>query len=161
MRMYNFLTATTVLFMLGLTSCKKDSNSSSSSSTEISSTVELGTDNAISDNLNADAENILNQAAIDKNFSGSTPVGINSPMGNLPACATVTVSPASGFPKNIAIVTAEKFQFVMAKILHAIFDNNTIPEVSDARNGKSILTIYHHMWRYWKSDSGHIACKIP
>jgi hypothetical protein len=102
--MYNLLIATTVLFMFGLTSCKKDNNTSSSSSTsEISSTVELGNDNAISDNLNADAENVLTQAAIDNNFSGSTPLEISSPMGNLPACATVPVSPTRGFPKSITI----------------------------------------------------------
>lgn len=101
MRTYNLLIATGVLFMFGLTSFKKDNNTSSSSSTsEISSTVELGTDNAISDNLSADAENVLNQAAIDNNFSGSTPEGISSQIGDLPACATVTVSPARGFPKS-------------------------------------------------------------
>lgn len=104
MRITNILTTAFALWIFaGTSSCKKDNNTSSSSSTEISSTVELGTENAISDNLNADAENVLNQAAVDNNFSGSTPVGVNSPMGNLPACATVTITPLQGFPKNISI----------------------------------------------------------
>jgi hypothetical protein len=104
MRLKNFLIASAIIIIsTGIYSCKKDNTTSSTSTSEIASTTELSTDNAVSDNLNSDAENVLTQASIDKNFAGSTPTGITSPMGNLPACATVTVTPAQGFPKNITI----------------------------------------------------------
>src|ERR1017187_5465906 len=101
MRLKNFLIVLAIVtFFAGIASCKKNSTDSSSAS-EITTTTQLSTDNAISDNLNADAENVLNQAAVDNNFSGSTPTGVNSTMGNLPGCASVTIMPAQGFPKNI------------------------------------------------------------
>jgi hypothetical protein len=106
MKLKNLLIASAVMSMCaGIYSCKKENSAStnSSSSSEIASTVEISTDNAISDNLNADAENILTQASVDNNVAGSTPTGVTSPMGNLPACATVTVTPAQGFPKTITI----------------------------------------------------------
>jgi len=105
MKLKNLLIASAIITIsAGLYSCKKDNTTSSSSdATEIASTTELSTDNAISENLNSDAENVLNQASVDNNFSGSTPTGVNSPMGNLPSCATVTVTPEQGFPKNITI----------------------------------------------------------
>lgn len=105
MKLKNLLIALAIITIsTGIYSCKKDNTTSSSSdATEIASTTELSTDNAISDNLNSDAENVLTQASVDNNFAGSTPTGVNSPMGNLPSCATVTVTPLQGFPKNITI----------------------------------------------------------
>ena len=99
MKLKNLLIASAIIAVsAGIYSCKKNNSAStsSSSSSEIASTTEISTDNAISDNLNADAENILTQASVDNNFSGSTPTGI-------PSCATVTVIPAQGFPKTITI----------------------------------------------------------
>ena len=64
--------------------------------------MELSGDQAISDNLNSDAEYVLNEAAVDNNFSGNTPVGITQTM-NVLSCATVTVTPLQGFPKTISI----------------------------------------------------------
>jgi hypothetical protein len=81
----------------GFTSCKK---STSANSAELQATVELSGDQAISDNLNSDAEYVLNEAAVENNFSGNTPVGITQTM-NVLSCATVTVT--EGFPKNISI----------------------------------------------------------
>jgi len=104
MRLKNLTIALAIgAICVSLHSCKKDSSTNSSAGTEIAATTELSTDNAISDNLNSDAENVLTQASVDNSFSGSTPTGITSPMGTLPACATVTVTPAVGFPKNIKI----------------------------------------------------------
>ncbi len=101
MRLKNLLIAFAIItFSTGLTSCKKTNNNSSTGS-EIQTTTDLSTDNAVSDNLNADAENIMNEAAIDNNFSGSTPVGVTTTMGLL-GCAEVTVS-AGAFPKTIKI----------------------------------------------------------
>src|SRR5664279_5591617 len=101
MRLKNFLIAFAIItFSAGLTSCKKTNNNSSAGS-EIQTTTDLSTDNAVSDNLNADAENVMNEAAVDNNFSGSTPVGVTTTMGLL-NCAQVTVS-TGNFPKTIKI----------------------------------------------------------
>lgn len=101
MRLKNYLIAFAIItFSAGLTSCKKN-NTGSSSGSEIATTTELSTDNAVSDNLNADAENVMNEAAVDNNFSGNTPVGVTTTMGLL-SCAQVTVS-AGAFPKTIVI----------------------------------------------------------
>ena len=101
MRLKNLLIAFAIItFSAGLTSCKKN-NTNSSAGSEIQTTTELSTDNAVSDNLNADAENVMNEAAVDNNFSGSTPVGVTTTMGLL-GCAQVTVS-SGAFPKTIKI----------------------------------------------------------
>jgi hypothetical protein len=101
MRLKNYLIAFAMItFSAGITSCKKN-NTGSSSTSEIATTTELSVDNAVSDNLNADAENVMNEAAVDNNFSGSTPVGVTTTMGLL-SCATVTVS-SGDFPKTIVI----------------------------------------------------------
>ena len=93
MRLKNLLIAFAIItFSAGLTSCKKITTTTSADS-EIQTTTDLRTDQAVSDNLNADAENILNEAAVDNNFSGSTPVGVTATMGLL-GCAEVTFLPA-------------------------------------------------------------------
>ena len=95
---YFLLIATTIVIASFLSACKKDSNASS----EMETTFELGGDLAISDNLNSDAEYVLTEAGIDNNFSGNTPATITSTL-NVLSCATVTVTPLQGFPKNISI----------------------------------------------------------
>ena len=83
------------------TSCKKDSTTTDDSAIE--TTFELSANQGIADNLTQDANDILNEAAYDKNLQGSgfaaTPIEPNSTL----ACATVTVTPLVGFPKNIVI----------------------------------------------------------
>ncbi|MEO6219464.1 MAG: hypothetical protein ABIO81_03480 [Ginsengibacter sp.] len=99
MKLKNFLLTTTVLmFVAGFSACKKDSNASS----EIETTFELSGDQAISDNLNSDAEYVLTEAGIDNSFAGNTPVTATSTL-NVLSCASVTVTPLQGFPKNITI----------------------------------------------------------
>lgn len=101
MKLKNFLlSAAVIATAAGFTSCKKDANSSSSP--EIESTFEIAGNLAISDNLNSDAEYVLNEAAIDNNFAGNTPVNASSSLDVL-GCATVTVTPLQGFPKVITI----------------------------------------------------------
>ncbi len=94
------LTATAIIFVSGFSACKKDSGTSASS--EIETTYELGRDQAISDNLNSDAEYVLTEAGIDNNFAGNTPANATSTL-NVLSCATVTVTPLQGFPKSITI----------------------------------------------------------
>lgn len=99
MKLKNFLlTATTIVVLGGFSACKKDNNASS----EIETTFELSGDQAISDNLNSDAEYVLNEAGIENNFSGNSPVTVTSTL-NVLSCATVTVTPLQSFPKNITI----------------------------------------------------------
>ena len=99
MKLKNFLlTATTIVLLGGISACKKDNNAPS----EIETTFELSGDQAISDNLNSDAEYVLNEAGIYNNLSGNSPVTVTSTL-NVLSCATVTVTPLQGFPKNITI----------------------------------------------------------
>ncbi len=101
MKLKNFLiTAIAITTVAGFTSCKKDSNSSSSA--EIESTFEIAGDQAISDNINSDAEYVLDEAATDNSFAGNTPVNATSTL-NVLGCATVTYTPLQGFPKSITI----------------------------------------------------------
>jgi hypothetical protein len=99
MKLKNFLIAFATISVAGFTSCKKNS---SDNTAELKATIELSGDQAISDNLNSDAEYVLNEAAVENNFSGNTPVGITQTM-NVLSCATVTVTPVQGFPKTISI----------------------------------------------------------
>ena len=80
-------------------SCKKES--SGKTSDEITATIELSGDQAIADNLNSDAENVLNEAAVDNHFAGSRNMNETQTM-NVLSCATVTVSEGP-FPKTIVI----------------------------------------------------------
>jgi len=90
MRQTKFLIAFAILLLAaGISSCKKNNITTSS---ETQTTIALSTDQAISDNLNSDAENVLNEAAVQNNFSGNTPVSVTTTM-NVLSCATVTVTP--------------------------------------------------------------------
>lgn len=106
MKLKNYLIAfAAISIAAGFSSCKK--NSSDNSATELQATVELSGDQAISDNLNSDAENVLNEVAVDSNFAGNTPVSVSQTM-NVLSCASVTITRVSPtqplpFPKNISI----------------------------------------------------------
>lgn len=86
---------------IGFTSCKK-SDSSSNSKTEIETTFELSTDQAIADNLTEDANDVFFEAATQNNLTGERPLTPTQSLGIL-SCATVTVTPLTGFPKTIVI----------------------------------------------------------
>jgi hypothetical protein len=100
MKLKNYLIAfATISIAAGVSSCKKNT-SDNAAATELQATVELSGDQAISDNLNSDAEYVLNEAAVDNDFAGSRTTNVTQTM-NVLSCATVTVS--AGFPKNISI----------------------------------------------------------
>jgi hypothetical protein len=102
MKLKNYLVAiATITIAAGFSSCKKES-SGTTASDEIETTFELSGDQAISDNLNSDAEYVLNEAAVTYNFSGNAPVSVTQTM-NVLSCPNVTVTPLQGFPKNISI----------------------------------------------------------
>jgi hypothetical protein len=99
MKIKQFLVAfTLVTLTLSINSCKKDE-----ALDEFETTFELSGDQAIADNLTEDAGDVMNEVALDKSLMGTnTPVGPSGTMGIL-TCATVTVTPLSGFPKTIVI----------------------------------------------------------
>lgn len=104
MKLKNYLVAFAALILAaGFSSCKKDSSSSNTASDEVETTFELSGDQAISDNLNSDAEYVLNEAAVANNFAGERTTGVTGVVQtmNVLSCATVTATP--GFPKTITI----------------------------------------------------------
>jgi hypothetical protein len=100
MKLKNYLLAfATISLTACLSSCKKDS-SSATAANEVETTFELSGDQAISDNLNSDAEYVLTEAAVENKFAGEGIATVTQTM-NVLSCAKVTAS--QGFPKNITI----------------------------------------------------------
>ena len=99
MKPQNLLIALAVTtFTFSFVSCKKDA----SVSDETETTFELSTNQAVADNLSEDANDVLTETSVQNNFAGGrtlSPVESNNILG----CATVTVTPLQGFPKNIVI----------------------------------------------------------
>lgn len=86
--------ATSTLFF---TSCKKSDPVTGES--DIQTTFTLSTDQAIADNLTEDANDVMMSVAEENGLAGK---GGDPTTSNF-ICATVTVTPQSGFPKTILI----------------------------------------------------------
>ncbi len=97
-----FIAFAAISLAAAFSSCKKSSSDTSSAATELQATVELSGDQAISDNLNSDAEDVLNEAAVENKFAGSRVTNATQTT-NILSCAAVTVTPLQGFPKTISI----------------------------------------------------------
>ena len=63
-------------------------------------TFELSGNQAIADNLTQDADDVFMEIAQDNNVAGNF---APAPVENIIPCATITITPASGFPKTIVI----------------------------------------------------------
>ncbi len=96
-----------ISFTLAINSCKKND-----AKDEFELTFELSGDQAIADNLTQDANDVMNEVAVDKNLMGAAKSnGNNESNGTggtvettgILTCANVTVTPVSGFPKTIVI----------------------------------------------------------
>ena len=87
-------------FAIGLSSCKKDN--AKTDNDEIATTIELSSDQAVSDNLTEDANDVFLEVATSNNLVGQKPLNPAQTLGIL-GCATVTITPLVGFPKNISI----------------------------------------------------------
>jgi hypothetical protein len=98
MKLKIMLSAAISLAILGLSSCKKDSGVN-----EIENTFELASNQGISENLIEDASDVLQEAAVDKGIAGSGFAAGPEESKLILSCATVTVTPQVGFPKNIVI----------------------------------------------------------
>ena len=98
MKIKSFLVAITLVsFAFSFNSCKKNDPAD-----EMETTFELSGDQAIADNLTEDANDVFMEVAIDNNLAGNLvpdPIITN----NIIPCATITITPASGFPKTILI----------------------------------------------------------
>ena len=98
MKIKSFLVAITLVsFAFSFNSCKKND-----AADEMETTFELSGDQAIADNLTEDANDVFMEVAIDNNLAGNLvpdPIITN----NIIPCATITITPASGFPKTILI----------------------------------------------------------
>ncbi|MEP6614944.1 MAG: hypothetical protein ABJA57_00125 [Ginsengibacter sp.] len=88
---------------IGMQACKK--TTASTTTDEFETTFELSGDQAVTDYVIEDANDILNEAAIENNFSGNRLSDQSSATQtmNLLSCASVTVTPLQGFPKNIVL----------------------------------------------------------
>jgi len=97
------LSVTIALFACAATflSCKKTETNDKAKG-EIETTVELSTNQAISDNLTEDAHDVFMEAVVDNNLTGQKPATPFESMGIL-GCATVSLTPLIGFPKTIVI----------------------------------------------------------
>lgn len=103
MKQKNLLTVLAVTVMLlSFTSCKKQ-NVVIVTSEEKETTIELGTGQAVADNITEDANEAFMEAAANKNLLGNILTNQIVTTTNILSCASVSVNPASGFPKNIII----------------------------------------------------------
>lgn len=95
------LCATLSLLAAGFWSCKKDDSATSTEEIEI--TFELSGNDAITENMVEDANDILMESGVDNNFAGRNSGTVTTQTMNNLSCATVTVTPLQGFPKSISI----------------------------------------------------------
>lgn len=97
MKYTQLIIAAGLVLGIGMSSCKKSENLE-----EIETTFELSGNQAVTDNLVEDAHDLLDEAAANANLMGARPGEALQSMNNL-SCATVNITPLSGFPKTIVI----------------------------------------------------------
>ena len=102
----NRLTAAILIVTLsaGIISCKKESSSLvASADTESATTLALSGNQAVADNLAEDVNNVFMEAAADKNLLGNCTASQPVVTTNTLTCASISVTPATSFPKTIVI----------------------------------------------------------
>jgi hypothetical protein len=98
MKIKQFLFAFAMLSLaVGFNSCKK---SDETLVQEFENTFEASANQAIANNLSQDAEDVFLEIAQDNNIAGNF---APEPVNNIIPCATVTITPAQGFPKTVVI----------------------------------------------------------
>jgi len=101
MKIKQFLFAFGMLALaIGFNSCKKNTETAAE---EFETTFELSADQAVADNLTEDAGDMFNQVADENNIAGGFTAGGPVIVNDFIPCATVTITPLSGFPKTIVI----------------------------------------------------------
>jgi hypothetical protein len=98
MKIKQFLFAIAVVSLaIGFNSCKKNDETLSE---EFENTFQISADQAVTNNLSQDAEDVFLEVAQDNNIAGNF---APEPVTNIIPCATITITPAIGFPKTIVI----------------------------------------------------------
>jgi hypothetical protein len=98
MKIKQFLFAFAMLSLaIGFNSCKKNNETTAE---EFENTFQISADQAVTNNLSQDAEDIFLEVAQDNGVAGNF---APEPVANIIPCATVTITPAVGFPKTIVI----------------------------------------------------------
>lgn len=100
MKPNHLLLATIATSVMFFTSCKKTDTTPPES--EIETTFKLSADQAIADNLTEDATDVMMGVAEEKGLTGGRGAGVDPAPDNF-ICATVTVTPQSGFPRTVVI----------------------------------------------------------
>lgn len=99
MKIKQYLLAIPVIALaIGFNSCKK-----ADVKEEFETTFELSGNQAVADNLAEDANDMFMQVADENNIAGGFAPGGPVVVNNFIPCATVTITPLSGFPKTILI----------------------------------------------------------
>jgi hypothetical protein len=101
MKPKNLILALSLGLFSMLTSCKKETSASDSDAV-VEATYELTAENATADFMAEDDNDVLMEASQDKGLLGNFAPLTES--NNLLACANVSVTPQTGFPKTILIV---------------------------------------------------------
>ena len=86
-----------ILLVIGVNSCKKNDETVKE---EFENTFQISADQAVTNNLSQDAEDVFLEIAQDYSIAGNF---APEPVNNIIPCATVTITPATGFPKTILI----------------------------------------------------------
>jgi hypothetical protein len=98
MKIKQFLFAFAILSLaIGFNSCKKNNETVAE---EFENTFEASGNQAVTNNLSQDAEDVFLEVAQDNNIAGNF---VPEPVNNIIPCATITITPATGFPKTIVI----------------------------------------------------------
>jgi hypothetical protein len=100
MKLTSIFTILSVSAVTVLVSCKKDK--SSATNNDVETTFQLSENQATSEALQDDANAIFFEAATDKGLLGAR-TSETAQTTNTLSCATVTVTPAMGFPKTIVV----------------------------------------------------------
>jgi hypothetical protein len=150
----NRLLTAFVIFTLAtsLLSCKKENNLENPQDNETEITFELSGDQAIADNLTEDASNAFMEAAADKNLLGNNFAPQPVVTSNILACATVAVTPASGFPKTIVIDFGTGSCVSPSGIIHKGKINIVLSDSVRKSGSKAVMTFSNYSVNGFKKE---------
>jgi hypothetical protein len=150
----NRLLTAFVIFTLAtsLLSCKKENNLETPQDNESEITFELSGDQAIADNLTEDASNAFMEAAADKNLLGSNFAPQPIASSNILSCASVAVSPASGFPKTIVIDFGTGGCISSSGIVHKGKINVVLSDSVRKSGSKAVMTFINYSVNGFKKE---------
>ena len=152
MKPTKLLIAVSLGFFTFFVSCKKES-STNDSQTVVESTFELTIDNANADFMAEDDNDVLMEAAEDKGLLGSfAPQIIES--NNFLACATVTVTPLTGFPKTI-LITFDSTCITPRGIRRSGAVRIVISDSLRRPGSTAVMTFENYYINYFKREGTH------